>query len=975
MRKALDSRRSPILNARLQAFELPSDHDIGIDPEERAGKFGGHNPFGGVTLRDERSRLLGYIIYPLKTKGDATRLRQHLEANNSFHNVLVVYPDQDHASLELWQGREPLTGKLRQGHGYKDAAEVVNLLSRFFVVSKAKVKNPGDLAEELAFRAQYLRRLALHQLSEERKGGRLRELFEAFSVALIHTQTESDFADTYAQTLTYGLLAARWLAKDRSPDIDRRFTRQVAVDYLPTTSPFLRDFFADVLQAGFEAKLTWLLDDIAALLERIDVGFVFRESVDLNHALSVDPIIHFYEPFLAAYDADQRRDRGVYYTPDAIVRYMVASADRAASTESPHLGSLCSGQRRIVDPAAGTGTFLREVLRYCDAHGATPNTLDRLVRSLRGLELMAAPYTICHLRLALAVNAILPSKHASPAIGVHLADTLDPAIEPPPTLFRESAALARESIAAKQVKDEIAWTMVIGNPPYKNNSDYTLAQIAERFPALLRTSRDAAAAKVRNIRDDYAWFFAAADGLIKAGGLICFVTSDSFLRKASYRHFRLELVRRYRIQRITRLGSGVFANVGPRIGFAVIVMVRRDLPGAHDDNIEPIELVDIAPLAGGVAPSDQGSPRDPRLHWLVSAGKDDSVAMSMPGVVRETVRPNRDTEYRFVGDNVSARQREMRLQIVAKKDSPYASIFLKKWPGIITAFDCLLKADSFRTLMDRMKLFFATAETGRKADLAALAHECGCEGKELERLDYLCKQAKRNGIKFEKRRIKPVFAGSIPEGHDWYPPLKYGHWIYFEPRVQIPRNINPGKNAGWGWMQQWREPETHETFPKLIFTTSANKNYGFRAYVVSDGWYTKLHGAASQQYNYVTLTNPLQPARLDRGFNNLAKEGDRLVSLLVSWGLSGEDLLHLIAAFYNSAYGQAYSTREEESMLPLPEFGEGDQAVVKALVASARKLRELRAVQEQGRSEEPFPKSTVSVRVHGPGKPDAAIAR
>ena len=141
--KGFGLKKKPNTERRLQAFDLPPDHDIGIDPEERAGKFGGHNPFGGVTLRDERSRLLGYIIYPLKTKGDAARLREHLEANNRFHNVLVVYPDQDQASLELWQGREQLRASCAQGQGYKDAADVVNLLSRFFVVSKAKVQEPS----------------------------------------------------------------------------------------------------------------------------------------------------------------------------------------------------------------------------------------------------------------------------------------------------------------------------------------------------------------------------------------------------------------------------------------------------------------------------------------------------------------------------------------------------------------------------------------------------------------------------------------------------------------------------------------------------------------------------------------------------------------------------------------------------------------------------------------------------------------
>ena len=124
--KGFGLRKRPKTERRLQAFDLPPDHDIGIDPEERKSSFGGTNPLGGVTLRDERSRLLGYIVYPLKNATHASRLRKHLRKNNRFHNVLVVYPDEKQASLELWQGGEQLTGKLRKGQGYRDAADVVS---------------------------------------------------------------------------------------------------------------------------------------------------------------------------------------------------------------------------------------------------------------------------------------------------------------------------------------------------------------------------------------------------------------------------------------------------------------------------------------------------------------------------------------------------------------------------------------------------------------------------------------------------------------------------------------------------------------------------------------------------------------------------------------------------------------------------------------------------------------------------------
>src|SRR5262249_29470753 len=152
------------------------------------------------------------------------------------------------------------------------------LLSRFFVVSKAKVRNPSELAQELAYRARYLRRLAVRQLQEEPQKGPLRNLYNAFTEALIHNQTEPEFADAFAQTITYGLLSARWTANDALLAGGERLTRHTALKYLSSTSPFLNDLFKTALSVRLDeqrGRLLWLVDDIADLLDRIDVIHVF----------------------------------------------------------------------------------------------------------------------------------------------------------------------------------------------------------------------------------------------------------------------------------------------------------------------------------------------------------------------------------------------------------------------------------------------------------------------------------------------------------------------------------------------------------------------------------------------------------------------------------------------------------------------------------------------------------------------------
>lgn len=570
----------------LQVYELPPDHDIGIDPEELENSFSGQNPFGGVTIRDGRNCLLGYIIYPLENKTDAARLTKYLEQHNRFHNVLVVYPDQKEAHLELWQGNKQLTGKLRKGQGHKDAASVVNLLSRFFVVSKAKVKNPRDLAEELAYRARYLHRLAVKQLQEEKASGHLRELYNAFKEALIHDQTEDQFADAFAQTITYGLLTARWIARDMLITSNERFTRHTALVYLNSANPFLENLFESVLDAkhGQRIRLLWLVEDIAALLERVDVIKVFGTG-DAESDKATDPIIHFYEPFLAAYNKDLKNKRGVFFTPRPVVSYIVRSVhellqtefkleDGLASTDTwgnvqknfPDL-KLPEGVKAedpfvcILDPATGTGTFLFECIeliertmkdRWCkelkknswkDRAIATrwnEYVTKHLLPRLYGYEFMMASYAIAHLKLSFKLNQTGYKLKEVDQVQVYLTNSLDPASdEVQQKLIGMFPGLARESQAVNKVKRTQSFSVVLGNPPYAqysmNLSEKAKTHIEKfRFANGERIRSRNAIQLERNLNDDYVKFLGFAFNLLKNGiGVIGIITNRMFLDSES----------------------------------------------------------------------------------------------------------------------------------------------------------------------------------------------------------------------------------------------------------------------------------------------------------------------------------------------------------------------------------------------------------------------------------------------------------
>lgn len=801
-----------------------------------------------------------------------------------------------------------------------------------------QIRSATRLAEALAERARRLRPLALAEL--RRDGSPLAALYRAFDGSL-RTTTPEDFADACAQTITCGLLVARWLARGA----ERPFSRALALEeYVPRSSRLLGQLFACVWGAPGDSALARALDGVVELLA--------RAPVDVALAQTREPSNHFFERFLAVYDRDARRARGVYYTPAELVEYMVTRAERALAEDRLGL-RLGDDALRVVDPATGAGAFLHAVVQRC-AETRSREAAATCLRRACGMEVMLAPYAICHLRLSL-----LDRGDERGPLAIALTDALAPPrprAEPGP----EPDAVAHEVALADALKRDDRYTLVIGNPPYKNNSAETLAQMAARFPALLDSSRAAARAQQRTIRDDYAWFFAAAEALTRGGGVVCFVTSDSYLKKASYRRFREELLKRFQIVEITRLGAGVFAGVGPRIGFAVITMIRRREPLASADEAAPFRLVELAALAKGTPRREQGTCADPRLVWMAARARAAATSASAAvgaGVEAALVRPSARGQYRLLpGREEGVATGALRFQIVAKGPGDrFQSLFLKKWPGMITAFDRLLKDRRAVDLAARMRRFFALARAGPGADAQrAFAAALGCSERERERLSFLLEQARSAGLSFQRARLRPVFAGSVALGHEWYPPIRYAGWVYYEPRLKIPRNTHPGKRSGWGWMQQWRPEETHLQFPKLIFTTSSNPRYGFRAYVVEEGWFTKLDGAASQKYHYATLHDPTRPARAGGAPNNLSDAGLRALRAVRRAGLEEVDLLHALAAIYNSTYGLSYAAREAELMLPLPDLARAGEETLQALTADARRLRRGWA-RLQPACEEPFP--------------------
>ena len=362
------------------------------------------------------------------------------------------------ASLSIENGRARLQ---------EEVHALETLLNRFFGADALNITTPEVLAMHLARRTRELQIQIATAVADEENT--LFRMFETFQEHLLATLTPADFADMYAQTLAYGMFAARYTLPNAT-----NFSRSTAATALPRSNPFLRRLFYQVASPELDTSIGWILDEIATLLRSVSTDMLRTAFDARTHA--EDPVIHFYETFLAAYDARRRVDRGVYYTPQPIIAYIVRSVDALLKKELNKRDGLADTDTLILDPATGTGGFLMEVLNHIRQHvietdgsaAWAPYVNTSLVERLFGFELLVAPYTIAHLNLSRFLQAHGWTEMDTERIHVYLTNTLEEAVEREGHIFEEF--LTDEANAAVSVKRDLPILVIVGNPPYPENS-------------------------------------------------------------------------------------------------------------------------------------------------------------------------------------------------------------------------------------------------------------------------------------------------------------------------------------------------------------------------------------------------------------------------------------------------------------------------------------------------------------------------
>jgi len=464
------------------------------------------------------------------------------------------------------------------------------------------IRTSDALAEVLAALAKKIRVAALELMKHETNAGPLRQLHKAFQTALIHDLTEKDFADTYAQTITYGLLTAAF--SRTVPGEGTALLADNVVDMVPMTNPFLREMLQTFLtvggrKGGIDFDELGIQDVVEFLRgDETDLAAVLRDFGNQNP--NEDPVIHFYEHFLAVYDREQKVRRGVFYTPQPVVSYIVRSvhellrvefglADGLADTSTwgevlkkhpglrlPQLTDEPGETRtlpptepfvQILDPATGTGTFLVEVidivftslkqkwtkqgLSEAKQSAAWNEYVPRhLLPRLHGYELLMAPYAIAHMKIGLKLQETGYKFANEERARIYLTNALEPKVKQLPQIGFD--ALAHEAAVVNEVKWYKRFTVIIGNPPYAIHS----ANLTQSARAIVDRYRLCAGQPIRergalqfekNLQNDYVKFVRFAEALVTTSGLgvVGFITSHAYLSNRTLRGMRESLTKTF----------------------------------------------------------------------------------------------------------------------------------------------------------------------------------------------------------------------------------------------------------------------------------------------------------------------------------------------------------------------------------------------------------------------------------------------
>ena len=449
------------------------------------------------------------------------------------------------------KGIKPLTGNFKSFE---------NFIADFCTHIGQTIKSSKRLAEMMAGKARLLSEVIERALTSDetnQEDSTLKDQMSAFKQILIHDITPKGFADVYAQTITYGMFAARL----HDPSLTT-FSRQEAFELIPKSNPFLKKLFGYIAGLELDERIKWIVDDLVTIFLACNVEEMLK-SYGKSTKME-DPIIHFYEDFLSEYDPKLRKARGVWYTPQPVVNFIVRAVDDILKTEFDMPQGLADTSKtkikvnqqgkqieqevhkvQILDPATGTGTFLAEVVKHIHRkfegqQGIWSNYVEtHLLPRLNGFELLMASYAMAHLKLDLLLRETGYKATNNQRLRVYLTNSLEESHPDSGTLFANW--LSTEANEANHIKRDTPVMCIIGNPPYSvsssNKSDW-IEKLTSDYKKELNERN------IQPLSDDYIKFIRFGQHLIdkNGNGILAYISNNSFIDGTIHRQMRKHLL-------------------------------------------------------------------------------------------------------------------------------------------------------------------------------------------------------------------------------------------------------------------------------------------------------------------------------------------------------------------------------------------------------------------------------------------------
>jgi predicted helicase len=499
---------------------------------------------------DGRQKITGYIeAKDLGTDLDRVEDSEQMERYlSTFPNVILTNFTEfhlyrngekiDHVSV----ARPFIIKKLSTIPPLENEVKLFELLERFLDFSLPKTYTAKTLAVELAKRTKFLKE---EVVTEELRSGTKSILgfYEAFKEFLISGISKDEFADLYSQTITYGLFAARLRA-------EKDFNRKTAYSYIPKSIGILRDIFKFISLEDLPKQLEIIIDDIADVLSVADAKKILDQFY--REGKGSDPVLHFYETFLSVYDPSTREKRGVYYTPEPVVSFIVRSLHQILKDKFKIADGLAGKDVTLLDPAGGTLGFPAKAIEIAVeeivgnyGEGVVDTFIkERILPNFYAFELMMAPYAIGHMKISFLLEELGYRMEDYERFKYYLTNTLDMQ-ELEESKFPGMSSLSQESHEAGKVKKDVPILVIFGNPPYSGHSSNTGEWISTEIKAYYQVDGKPLGEKnPKWLQDDYVKFIRFAQWKIdQAGeGVIGFITNHSYLDNPTFRGMRQSLM-------------------------------------------------------------------------------------------------------------------------------------------------------------------------------------------------------------------------------------------------------------------------------------------------------------------------------------------------------------------------------------------------------------------------------------------------